>query len=223
MCSGLQSTAALGVKKGRLWSSFFIVGNYPGAVLVLDIFQVHTAGWLTKCGIPMKQVFFVMALLAMAAQPCLGQEPIYRCGNEYTNTKPDARSKGCKLLDGGNVTVVQGTRVSKAPTARTSPAATATAGSGTRVAASEQKARDSDARLILQSELKKAQARQEELKKEYNNGEPEKRGEEARNYQKYLDRVVELKASLARNESDMAGIRRELERLPAAAGAPVMQ
>jgi seryl-tRNA synthetase len=83
------------------------------------------------------------------------------------------------------------------------------------VASGEQRARDSDARLILQSELKKAQARQEELQREYNNGEPEKRGDESRNHQKYLDRVAELKASLARNESDVAGIRRELDRLPA--------
>jgi hypothetical protein len=87
------------------------------------------------------------------------------------------------------------------------------------VDASEQKSRDSDARLILQSELTKAEARQAELVKEYNNGAPEKRGDEARNFQKYLDRVAELKASLARNESDIAGIRRELGRVPATAAA----
>ena len=67
-----------------------------------------------------------------------------------------------------------------------------------------------------EAELKKAEARQAELSREYNNGEPEKQGGEARNYQKYLDRVAELKSELARNESDIAGIRRELARLPAA-------
>jgi hypothetical protein len=67
--------------------------------------------------------------------------------------------------------------------------------------------------------LTKAEARQAELLSEYNNGAPEKRGDEARNYQKYLDRVAELKASLARNESDMAGIRRELGRLPGSAAS----
>ncbi|RYG11487.1 MAG: hypothetical protein EON92_10440, partial [Burkholderiales bacterium] len=84
------------------------------------------------------------------------------------------------------------------------------------VDAGDQRARDSDARVILDAELKKAEARQAELVKEYNNGEPEKQGAEGRNYQKYLDRVAELKASIARNESDIAGIRRELGR----AGAP---
>jgi hypothetical protein len=68
---------------------------------------------------------------------------------------------------------------------------------------------------VLEAELKKAEARQAELQKEYNNGEPEKQGSEGRNYQKYLDRVAGMKAELARNESDIAGIRRELGRLPA--------
>ena len=51
---------------------------------------------------------------------------------------------------------------------------------------------------------------------EYKNGEPEKRGDEARNFQKYLDRVADIKASITRNESDIAGIRRELSRVPVA-------
>jgi hypothetical protein len=88
----------------------------------------------------------------------------------------------------------------------------AAAGPGQRVDAEEQRARDSNARAILEAELKKAEARQAELVKEYNNGEPEKMGPEHRNYQKYLDRVAELKASIARTESDIAGIKRELGR-----------
>ena len=67
----------------------------------------------------------------------------------------------------------------------------------------------------LKSELRKAESRHAELQKEYNNGQPEKQGSEGRNYQKYLDRVTEMKAEIARNESDIAGIRRELGRLPA--------
>jgi hypothetical protein len=89
--------------------------------------------------------------------------------------------------------------------------------SGQRVEAADQRAKDSDARLILDSELKRAEAKQAELLKEYNNGEPEKLGPETRNQQKYLDRVAELKASISRNESDIAGIKRELGRLPASA------
>lgn len=144
------------------------------------------------------------------------QSRIYRCGNTYTNDVNEAQAKGCKPLDGGNLTVIQGTRVQpsavRPTTASPSPAA-ATSGPGQRVDTGDQRARDADARQILEAELKKTEARQAELLKEYNNGEPEKLGPETRNYQKYLDRVAELKASIARNESDIASIKRELSRL----------
>ena len=156
--------------------------------------------------IPLFAVFF--------AASSFSQEPIYRCGNEYTNTKPTSEKSGCKLLEGSNVTVIQGTRPNAGANAPVRVAA-ATQSSTPRIDSGDQKSRDSDARQILESELKKAEARQAELVREYNNGEPEKQGGEARNHQKYLDRVAELKASLSRNESDIAGIRRELGRLPA--------
>jgi hypothetical protein len=137
---------------------------------------------------------------------------IFRCpGNEYINNAREASSRGCKLVEGGNVTIVQGTR---APVNTTVRVATATQ-SGQRVDNSEQRARDSDSRAILESELRKAQERQAELVRQYKGGEPERQGDEGRNYQKYLDRVAALKADIARNESDIAGINRELGRLPA--------
>ena len=144
------------------------------------------------------------------------QDSIYRCGNEYTNTVPESQKAHCKLVQGGNVTVVQGFKP-PVPPAGVQPVKVAVAPQSTsRVDASDQRARDSDARLILEAELKKAESRHTDLLREYNNGEPEKRGDEARNYQKYLERVADLKASLARNDSDIAGIRRELGRVPAA-------
>lgn len=149
----------------------------------------------------------------------VAQAQIYRCGNEHTNKVSEAQKGQCKLIEGGNVTVVEGF---KPPAARASGATgtplrmASAAPAATRVDSAEQKTRDAEARFILEAELKKAEARQAELSREYNNGEPEKQGGEARNYQKYLDRVAELKSELARNESDIAGIRRELARLPAA-------
>ena len=79
-----------------------------------------------------------------------------------------------------------------------------------------QRQRDSDARAILNTELRKAEERLADAQKAYANGEPEKQGIESRNYQRYLDRVAELKAAVGRAESDVEGIRRELARLPAA-------
>ncbi len=166
----------------------------------------------------MKQSLILTFSLLVLLAPAVAQEPIYRCGNEYTNTRPDARAKGCKLVEGGNLTVIQAVKPGKGASPKVSGAATNGASSAPRVSSTEQNARDQDARRILQEELKRAQARQDELKKEYNNGEPEKRAEETRNHQKYLDRVAELKANLARNESDIAGIQRELARLPGGAG-----
>ncbi|MGJ7491769.1 hypothetical protein [Variovorax sp. ZT4R33] len=154
-------------------------------------------------------------LLPLALLPAQAQERVWRCGNEYTNNAADAQKRGCKVMEGGNVTVVQTPRVGggggAAPSGGTSPRSPA---GSPRVEGTDQRARDGEARSVLQSELKKAEARQAELLKDYNNGEPEKQGAESRNYQKYLDRVTEMKAEIARNESDIAGIRRELGRLP---------
>jgi hypothetical protein len=158
----------------------------------------------------MKYALILPLAATIFAANGFAQDRIYRCGNEYTNTATDAQTRGCKLMEGGNITVVQGTRVPTAPVR----VATVTP-PGQRVDAGDQRARDSEARAILEAELRKAQARQADLLKEYNNGEPDKQGGEARNYQKYLDRVAELKESIARNESDIAGITRELSRLPA--------
>ena len=99
------------------------------------------------------------------------------------------------------------------PVAGASPAASRA--SDARVEAGEQRSRDSDARKILDTELKREEAKLAELQKEFNNGEPERRGDE-RNYQKYLDRVEEMKAAIARKQSDVAALKRELAKLPAA-------
>ena len=92
--------------------------------------------------------------------------------------------------------------------------ASPTAGATRNAGGPEQKARDGDSRAILESELKKAEAKLAEQQKEFNNGQPEKQGIESKNYQRHLDRVAEMKDSIARNESDIAGLKRELSRLP---------
>jgi hypothetical protein len=78
----------------------------------------------------------------------------------------------------------------------------------------EQRVRDGDTRSILETELKKAELRLAEQQKEFNNGQPDKQGIEGRNYQRYLDRVTEMKDGISRHESDIAGLKREISRLP---------
>lgn len=157
-----------------------------------------------------------LALLCGAAQlPALAQERIYRCGNEYTNNAQVAKSRGCTVIDGGNITVIEGPRPASPAPSR--PAASQGSGSaersGERIDSASQRARDSDARAILESELRRAEARLGEARAAYANGEPEKQGIEGRNHQRYLDRVAELKASVTRAENDVASLQRELARL----------
>lgn len=154
----------------------------------------------------MKSAFLISCIAAGAATASLAQDTIYRCGNEYTNNAAVAKTRDCKKVEGGNVTIIQGTRPQPgSPTAiRQVPP---------RPDAAEQRARDADSRAILEAELRRAEARQAELVKEYNGGEPEKIGPEHRNHQKYLDRIANLEASIARGENDLGSLRRELSRL----------
>lgn len=188
----------------RLW-------EYSG---LFDFWRILTrCFWMCSSKL-MKFVVPVSLLVACFASQA-ADERIYRCGNEYTNTVTEAQAKNCKLISGGNVTVIQAVKpspVSKPASAPSQP--------GQKVDAADQRAKDSDARMILDSELKRAEAKQVELVKEYNNGEPEKLGPETRNFQKYLERVAALKAAIARNEADIQGIKRELGRMPAATSAP---
>lgn len=167
----------------------------------------------------MKHTLLVLTVAWAAAAPAAAQDRIYRCGNEYTNNAAQAKERGCRVVEGGNVTVVQGTRASApaaaAPSAPRPAAATSSASppGAPRVASADQRARDSDARAILEDELRKAEARLGELGREYNNGSPERTALELRNPQVYMERTAELKAAVARAEADVAGIKRELTRL----------
>jgi hypothetical protein len=164
----------------------------------------------------MKHLVLLTSCLTLAvgvlaiASPALAQERIYRCGNEYTN-QIKGRT-GCKLVEGGNITVVRGTAPAKHEGGASGQRVVTAPASAPRVDAAEQRARDADAKAILEQELQRAQNKQAELVKDYNNGEPDKIGGEAKNYQKYLDRVADMKASIDRNQSDIDGIKRELER-----------
>ena len=162
-----------------------------------------------------------LSLAFLCGAQAYAQDRMYRCDdNYYTNSLTDPKARGCKPLESGNVTVVQGTRPNPGQNGVKLAVASPSGGSaGQRVDANEQRARDADAKGIMETELRRAEARKTELALEYNNGEPDKRGDEARNYQKYLDRVAELKASIARVDSDIVGIRRELGRSSNASNA----
>ena len=166
----------------------------------------------------MKKIFLALISSMLLVPAAWSQDRIYRCGNEYTNNVNDAKQRGCKVVEGGNVTVVQSPRPAQgsaaaAPARSSSPAASSSPAGAPKVDNADQKARDSDARAILDSELRKAQSRVEELKKEYNEGSPQKTALELRNPQGWIERTAELKTSITRAEADVDGIKRELARL----------
>ncbi|GCL61457.1 hypothetical protein [Pseudaquabacterium pictum] len=171
---------------------------------------------------------FRLLLVACAALPGLLHPAavlaqgvsVYRCPGPpvlYTDalTAEEARDRGCRTIEGAPITIVQTPRPRPPANATSAPApATSAARPGDpKVDPAAQRQRDTDARRILEAELKREEERLAVLKREYNNGEPERRGDE-RNYQNYLDRVAQMKAGILRSESDVAALKRELSKLP---------
>lgn len=158
-----------------------------------------------------------VALLAGSLPAAAQGLPVYRCPGPpvlYTDalSATEARERGCRTIEGAPITIVPATRARAAASASTS--APVARGDGSRVDPAEQRTRDSDARRILADELRREEDRLAQLLREFNQGQPERNGDE-RNFQKYLDRVADMKAAIARKEADIAALKRELAKLPA--------
>ena len=165
-----------------------------------------------------KSLVAALACVAWPAADAAGST-VYRCPGPpvlYTDalTPAEARERGCRTIEGAPISVVQGERPRAAASAVAPPAAAGPAQrpSDSRVEPSTQRQRDADARRILEAELRREEEQLAALKRDYNNGEPERRGDE-RNFQKYVDRVAQLKAGIARSESDISAIKRELAKI----------
>ncbi len=152
-------------------------------------------------------------------------KPVYRCPGPpvlYTDalSPQEAKEQGCRTIEGAAITIMQAPSKPRPASSGASGAASgapAAAPGGrpgeNRVDPAAQRARDTDARRILGDELKREEERLAVLLKDYNGGEPERRGDE-RNFAKYQERVTELKAAMARKEADIAAIKREISKLP---------
>lgn len=171
----------------------------------------------------MTAVHALAAAALLAASPLVSAQAaggtVYRCPGPpvlYTDqiSAQEAKDKGCRTIEGAPITIVQAVRP-RAAAGASAPASGAAPRSGEgRVDPSEQRARESDARRILAEELRREEARLAEMVREFNNGEPERRGDE-RNFARYQERVAQMRAAIQRKEADLAAIRRELAKLPA--------
>ncbi|MFZ6657199.1 DUF4124 domain-containing protein [Undibacterium sp. TJN19] len=151
-------------------------------------------------------LFFLIGVQTIAR----AQGDVYLCiddngKKEYKNT---GATKGCKKVELQGITVVPSPVMpasGKKPQGKpaSSPSDFPKVDEGT------QKARDSDRKQILQDELKTEEQKLANLKKEYNNGEPERHGDE-KNFAKYQERTNMMKEDIARTEKNIEALKREI-------------
>lgn len=159
----------------------------------------------------------ILAVLCGAPAASAQGSTIWRCGNEYTNNPgPNPAARGCREVQGGNLTVVEGAR--PAPAAAAPAPGGSSAGSGARsanekVEPDQQRQRDAEARRILEQELRRAEERLTQARGDYADGKPPRLANERTDSPRYLARVEELRARVERAEADVAAIRREMARL----------
>lgn len=176
---------------------------------------VHNARMSTRT--PIAALLALLAwggLGAFSATAAHAEGTVYRCPGPpvlYTDalSAKEASEKGCRTIEGTPITVVQSPRP-RAPAASNNDPLRPGEG---RIDAGQQRARDDDRRKVLQTELRQAEDRLATAQRDFNGGQGERRGDE-RNYQKYLDRMAELKDNIGRYEADVQALRREITKLP---------
>jgi hypothetical protein len=158
-----------------------------------------------------------LALLALSAcvqGSAFAQTPIYKCVDENGRVEfTDTNKRGCKLLDLPGLIVAPPARARPPATRQGSvPAATASPASFPRVDSAQQRARDDDRRDILNDELRNEEKKLADLKRDFNNGEPERQGNE-KNYAKYQARVAQMRDDISRSERNVEALKREIGNL----------
>ena len=152
-------------------------------------------------------------LLFLLAGLCAGAHAgadtlIYKCVDENGRIEfTDSNKRGCKVLDlPGSIPAPSQHR----PAGASRPAAPAFSPADfPKVNGTQQRARDDDRREILNDELRSEEKKLADLRRDFNNGEPERHGNE-RNYAKYQERVVQMKDNIGRAEKNIDALRREI-------------
>lgn len=148
-----------------------------------------------------------LALLALQAP---ASADIYLCVDSQGRRElTDTSRAGCKLLDVPGTIAAPPRRASAAAAARAAPSPAVTPADFPRVDTAQQRARDEDRRSILLEELRNEERRLAGLRQEFNNGEPERQGNE-KNYAKYQARVAEMRDNIWRTEKNVEALKREI-------------
>jgi hypothetical protein len=154
-------------------------------------------------------VLLATAITAVTPRAAIAQD-IFLCTDDqgrktYQNT---GTSKGCKKVEVQPILTVPAPRM-PARQSQPQPGNDARPANFPRVDGDTQRARDGDRRRILEDELKGEEDKLSRLRAEFNNGEPERRGDE-RNYALYQERVQRLQAEIQRGEGNIASLKREI-------------
>jgi septal ring factor EnvC (AmiA/AmiB activator) len=144
----------------------------------------------------------VLHMLMAGAQA----QTVYVCVDAHGHKEyTDSRRANCRALDLPNAI--------PAPTGHRSalalPAPALAPANFPRVDSAQQKARDGERRDILAEELRSEEKKLGELKKDFNNGAPERQASE-RDTVKYQERVAQLRDNIGRSEKNIEAIKREL-------------
>jgi len=158
-------------------------------------------------------------LATMLAHPgARADSVVYKCVDKSGRVEfTDINKSGCKALD------LPGYVATPAPAPRAAtPAVTVRQGAARapapvaanpsgfpRVDTATQRARDDDRRGILNEELRAEEQKLSDLKRDFNNGEPERQGNE-KNYAKYQERVAQMRDDIGRTERNIEALRREI-------------
>ena len=172
--------------------------------------------------------FLHLALLAGLAAHAGAQADsvIYKCVDKNSNRVEftDVKKPGCQVLDlpgyypaptpaparsAPAVSMRQGSARPATAAPTVNPASAATSSGFPRVDTSTQKARDDDRRAILEDELRAEERKLADLKRDFNNGEPERQGNE-KNYAKYQERVAQMRDDIGRSEKNVEALKREI-------------
>ena len=171
--------------------------------------------------------FASRSMLVLAATLALhngaqAQGTVYKCVDDQGRVEfTDTGRKGCKALGLPGYAPPPPPRASApipaagVPAMRQgsgSPAPSASPASFPRVDTAQQRARDDDRREILNDELRIEQKKLSDLRRDFNNGEPERQGNE-RNYAKYQERVASMRAEIGRTERNIEALQREISNI----------
>ena len=154
----------------------------------------------------MNRLFSGVLFFSLLSGYAHAQADVFLCVDEsgkkeYKNT---GATKGCKKVELPGINIIPAPTVAK-KTER-SPS------SFPKVDEYTQKSRDADRKQILLDELRTEEQKLVNLKKEYNNGEPERQGGE-KNYAKYEERTKWMKEDINRTEKNIEALNREVGNL----------